>query len=70
MYKTHYTHGFVSHCEMELSVSISVHINIKVPLSRLILGNGAQCIGTPQQHEKSNITKSTSEVCNKLNPMH
>lgn len=40
MYKTHYTRGFVSHCEMELSVSISVHINIKVPLSRLILGNG------------------------------
>lgn len=40
MYKTHYTRGFVSHCEMELSVSISVHINIKVPLSRLILRNG------------------------------
>lgn len=39
MYKTHYTGGFVSHCEMELSVSISVHINTTVPLNRLILGN-------------------------------
>lgn len=39
MYKTHCTRGFVSHCEMELSVSISVHINIKVPLNRPILGN-------------------------------
>lgn len=40
MYKIYYIRGFVSYCEMELFVFISVYINIKVFLSRFILGNG------------------------------
>lgn len=40
MYKIYYIRDFVSYCEMELFVFISVYINIKVFLSRFILGNG------------------------------
>lgn len=36
----YYIRGFVSYCEMELFVFISVYINIKVFLRRFILGNG------------------------------
>lgn len=38
MYVTHYTRGFVGHCEMEYSVSIWVLINFTVPLNRHTLG--------------------------------